>query len=289
MSDVYQTITDKIVTMIEAGADEWRMPWHGEGLRAPRNPLSGTKYRGINVPMLWAAGEERGFSSALWATYRQWAAAGGQVRKGEKAAPVFFWKKVDNAADDADGKPHSHMIARAYSVFAVEQVDGYELAAAEPSAPLSEDQRIAAADGFFGRIGAIVQHGGGRAFYAPSRDLIQMPDFGKFHEPEAYYSTLGHEHVHWTGAPKRCEREFGKRFADNAYAFEELVAELGAAFLCADLGISNEPRPDHAAYIAGWLAVLKSDKRAIFTAGSKAQAAVDYLTAAAGASLAIAA
>lgn len=285
-TDIYETITNKIVAQIEAGAGEWRMPWHGEGLKAPRNPLSGTRYRGINVPLLWAAGEEKGYSSSLWATYKQWQEAGAQVRKGEKSELVFFWKKIDRPAEDAeqggeDGKSKAWFVARAYNVFAVEQVDGFEIKASEPTGELTEDQRIAAADAFFARIGAMVCHGGNKAFYAPSRDLIQMPEFRLFHEPAAYYSTLGHEHVHWTMHPQRCNREFGKRFGDNAYAFEELVAELGAAFLCADLGISNEPRPHHAAYIQNWLTVLKNDKRAIFTAGSKAQTAVDFLTKAA--------
>jgi antirestriction protein ArdC len=124
-----------------------------------------------------------------------------------------------------------------------------------------------------------VRHGGNRAFYTTAGDYIQMPEFGQFDEPHGYYATLAHEHVHWTGAAHRCAREFGKRFGDEAYAFEELVAELGAAFLCADLALSNEPRRDHAAYIASWLRVLQNDKRAIFTAASKAQGAADYLAA----------
>jgi antirestriction protein ArdC len=162
-------------------------------------------------------------------------------------------------------------------VFNAAQVTGFEPNAIATKGDLSELQRINAAERFFGNTGSIVRHGGNRAFYSPGGDFIQMPEFRQFIAADPYYSTLAHEHVHWSGAPQRCAREFGKRFGDNAYAFEELVAELGAAFLCAELGLSNEPRQDHAAYLAGWLRVLQGDKRAIFTAASKAQAAADFL------------
>jgi antirestriction protein ArdC len=291
-SDVYQQITDQIIRMIEEGAGSWRMPWHSataEGLRMPRNPLSGTKYRGLNVALLWSAGQASGHESQLWATYNQWRDAGAQVRKGERSALIFFWKRYEASAGDDGGAVTEdesgrkiRYVARSYNVFAAEQVDGFALA---PVAPVErpEEARVASADAFFAGIGAIVRHGGNRAFYAPSSDHIQMPEFRQFEEPIGYYATLGHEHVHWTGDKRRCAREFGKRFGDQAYAFEELVAELGAAYLCADLGLANEPRPDHAAYIDSWLRVLRNDKRAIFTAGAKAQAAFDYLAERAGA------
>lgn len=298
--DTYQAITDKIVAMIEAGADreDWRMPWHSKagepGLTLPRNPISGTRYRGINVPILWAAAEGKGYSSQQWATYKQWAEAGAQVRKGERSELIFFWKQIAAAEgageDTGEGEGERRrlrFVARAYHVFAREQVDGYMPKPGKPGEPskfdegaadsLDETARIAAAEEFFAAVGAEVRHGGNRAFYVPSADFIQMPEFGQFDDAGAYYATLGHEHVHWTGAKARCDREFGRRFGDEAYAFEELVAELGAAFLCAALGLANEPRRDHARYLASWLRVLKSDARAIFTAGGKSQAAVDWL------------
>ena len=291
--DIYQTITDKIVGLIEAGAGKWRMPWHsreaGAIMARPHNPLSGTRYRGINVALLWAAAEAKGYTSHAWATYNQWQAAGAQVRKGERSELVFFWKRVAVAeGEDDDGEAGEdtrkyRFIARAYNVFAAEQVDGWEPVGEPAAAPegLAETLRIGMADGFFRAVGAKIEHGGNRACYIPAADMIRMPQFADFDEPVAYYATLGHEHVHWTGAEGRCAREFGKRFGDAAYAFEELVAELGAAFLCAELGLANEPRPAHAAYIDTWLDVLRRDKRAIFTAGGKAQAAVEFLVAAA--------
>lgn len=297
MADTYQTVTDSIVRMIENGAGAWRMPWHtaaklgGMPLELPRNPLSGTRYRGINVPLLWASAEHNGFASHHWATYRQYAERGAQVRKGERSTQIVFWKRLEGAAaDDGEnegdsGKPRVRMLARCYSVFNVAQVDGFDIAA--PAAPvddpagLPESERIALAESYFANIGATVRHGGNRAFYTTGGDFIAMPEFRQFDSAPDYYSTLGHEHVHLTGHASRCNREFGKRFGDMAYAFEELVAELGAAFLCAELQISNQPRPDHAAYIDSWLRVLKGDCRAVFTAASKAQAAVDWLNSAA--------
>jgi antirestriction protein ArdC len=284
--DLYQTVTDRIVSMIRHGAGEWRMPWHaasasepGAPVAMPRN-VTGRTYRGVNVPLLWAAAETFAYPSPIWATYRQWQERGAQVRKGEKSTLVIFWKRIEVAANDNDDDDptETRLIARGYALFNAAQVDGFDPKPADGTAKRSEPQRIDAAEAFFRNAGAIVRHDGNRAFYTTAGDYIQMPELQQFAAADRYYSTLAHEHVHWTGAAHRCAREFGRRFGDQAYAFEELVAELGAAFLCADLGMSNEPRPDHAAYIASWLRVLKDDKRAIFTAASKAQAAADYLS-----------
>jgi antirestriction protein ArdC len=170
-------------------------------------------------------------------------------------------------------------------------VDGYDTSkpVKRDIADLSESERIEHAEAFFLATGSTGRHGGNRAYYTTGDDHIQMPEFGQFRDGVSYYAVLGHEHVHWTGHKSRCDREFGKRFGDQAYAFEELVAELGSAFLCAELGLVNEPRQDHAAYLASWLTVLKNDKRAIFTAASKAQAAVDHLNSLQAAELAEAA
>jgi antirestriction protein ArdC len=143
-------------------------------------------------------------------------------------------------------------------------------------------ERIAHAEEFFNRIGADLRHGGNRAFYTFNDDYIQMPPFAAFNDNVSYYSILAHEHTHWTAKESRCDRQLGKRFGDHAYAAEELIAELGAAFTCAHLGLSAEPREDHAQYLASWLKVLKADSRAIFTAASKAQQATDWMISRAG-------
>ena len=285
--DVYASVAAQIVTAIEQGVGTWRMPWHTSGKFAssPINVASRKPYRGINTVCLWAAAQAKGYERGEWATYQQWQERGAQVRKGEKATTVVFWKFA-NRADDTDDiddptpTPGSRLLfTRGYSVFNAAQVDGYN-PPADPEVPGLE--RIRRADVFFQDIGAKVRHGGNQAFYAASTDHIQMPAFQSFRENLGYYATLAHEHTHWTAHSARCDRQLGKRFGDNAYAAEELIAELGAAFTCAHLGFSTEPREDHAQYIQSWLKVLKADKRAIFTAASKAQQACDWLIARAG-------
>jgi len=282
-ADIYQRITDRIAAAIEAGAGEWRMPWHPGGGGAapvlPVNAATGKPYRGVNTIVLWATAQAEGYPSAVWATYRQWAELGAQVRKGETSSPVVFWKisdteEQDDADDRAeDGRP-SRVFARGYAVFNAAQVDGY----AAPALPvLPETERIDHAEAFFAATGIDVRHGGNRAYYRPGEDRVQMPPFEVFRDAVAYYAILAHEATHATGHPSRCARDLKGRFGEEAYAAEELVAELGAAFLCADLALAPEPRPDHAAYVASWLKVLRGDKRAIFTAAAKAQAAADWM------------
>jgi antirestriction protein ArdC len=279
--DVYQTVTAQIINAIEQGAGTWRMPWHTSGKFAcsPVNVTSRKAYRGINTLCLWAAAESKGYESGEWGTYRQWQDRGAQVRKGEKSALVVFWKFANSSAetDDGDDRPATGsrlLFTRGYSVFNAEQVDGYNPPAVT-DAPILE--RIAHAEEFFQAIRGEIRHGGNQAYYSPASDHIQMPPFAAFAESVAYYSTLAHEHTHWTSNAARCDRQLGKRFGDNAYAAEELIAELGAAFTSAHLGLSTEPREDHAQYLQSWLRVLKADKRAIFTAASKAQQACDWM------------
>jgi antirestriction protein ArdC len=201
------------------------------------------------------------------------------VRKGERASIVLYWKQDfrdtnDNDDSEEQEKRAPRFFASGHPVFNADQVEGYErpTASAEP-----EKQRISQAEQFFAAIPAEVRHGGNGAYYCPTTDHVQIPNFEQFKKPVSYYSVLAHELTHWTGAPLRLNRDLSARFGDEAYAMEELVAELGAAFVCADLRLENEPRKDHAAYIASWLKVLKSDRRAIFTAASKAQAANDHM------------
>jgi len=284
--DVYSRVTSQIINAIEAGVSNWRMPWHTSGKFAfsPINVTSKEPYRGINTVCLWAAANAKGYERGEWGTYAQWQERGAQVRKGEKATLVVFWKFANNAAETDDGEDTPRagsrlLFTRGYSVFNAAQVDGYT-AKADDETPI--EQRIQTAEVFFARINARVTHQGNRAFYSPADDTITLPPFGAFFTPMDYYSTRAHETGHWTSAESRCNRELGKRFGDNAYSVEELVAELTAAFTLAHLGLSSEPRQDHAQYIASWLKVLKADKRAIFTAASKAQQAADYLVKASG-------
>jgi antirestriction protein ArdC len=283
MADIYQQVTDQIVAAIEAGAKgEWRMPWHvkaADGDPMPFNVVSKRHYRGVNVLALWSVAKSRGYTSNAWGTYKQWSEKGCQVRKGERCAYVVFWK-FDRVTVKGEGEgeesTRNRAMARGYFVFNADQVDGY---VAQPAAPIIEPERNAYCEAWFKTLGGTVGHGGNRAYYSPSLDAIQIPAFASFVTPGHYYSTLAHEYTHWTSHKSRCDRQLGMRFGDEAYAAEELIAELGAAFTCALLQLDSEPRADHAEYVANWLRVLKGDKRAIFTAASKAQVAIDWLIA----------
>jgi antirestriction protein ArdC len=292
--DVYERVTSQIVNAIEHGVSNWRMPWHTSGKFAfsPINVTSKKPYRGINTVCLWAAAQAKGYERGEWATYPQWQERGAQVRKGEKATLVVFWKFANGSAETQDdGEEHTVsssrlLFTRGYSVFNAAQVDGHT-PKADADTPI--ERRIERAETFFQGINARVVHQGNRAFYSPDTDAITLPPFAAFFTPVDYYSTRAHETGHWTSHAGRCNRELGKRFGDNAYSVEELVAELTAAFTLAHLGLSSEPRPDHAQYIASWLKVLKADKRAIFTAASKAQQAADYIVRESGRTVEVAA
>lgn len=272
--DVYTTVTSQIINAIEQGVGSWRMPWHMDASTA-FSPVSvrGLKpYRGMNTVILWSEATRHGYESALWGTFEAWKEYGGHVRKGAKGTMVCFWHFGN---EDEDG--NKAVFCKPYAVFNYAQTEGVELKNRGKVELKPKWERIQAAEEFFSRTGARITHGGNQAFYSPSEDYVRMPLREQFGKSDGYYSTLGHECGHWTGHASRLSREFGKRFGDNAYAVEELVAELTAAFLMSNLGLSNEPRPDHAQYIASWLRVLKSDRRAIFTAASKAQQAADFL------------
>lgn len=282
--DVHQHITDQIVAAIERGAGEFRLPWHRSAANAmrPVNVASKAAYRGVNVLSLWASADANGYESGVWGTFRQWAAAGACVKKGERASHVVFYREITRGSnDDPDEAPETCLLARASPVFAAEQVDGYAPPAAVPCNSIMK--RNVEVDAFIAATGASIMHGGWRAYYHPVTDSIHLPPRESFcgtatsSAVEAYYATVLHELTHWTGCERRCNRQLGKRFGDGAYAMEELVAELGAAFLCGDLGVTDGPRLDHAQYLDSWLRILKTDKRAIFTAASKASQAVEFL------------
>ncbi|MDZ4375680.1 MAG: zincin-like metallopeptidase domain-containing protein [Phenylobacterium sp.] len=283
-TDLYTRVTNAIVADLEAGVRPWTKPWSAEHLAGRiSRPLrsTGEAYSGINVILLWAEAVARGYAAPIWITFRQALALGGHVRKGEHGSTVVYANTFSRTETGDDGQDVERQVPflKAYTVFNVEQVEGLPAhyhAVAEPK--LGPVQRIAHAESFFAGLGAEIRHGGDQAYYALHPDYVQMPPFECFADPEAYYATLAHESTHWTRHPARLDRDFGrKRWGDEGYAREELVAELGAAFLCADLGIELTPRPDHASYIASWLAVLKDDRRFIFTAAAHAQRAVDLL------------
>ena len=279
-NDIYQRVTDLIVKAIEAGADTYKMPWRTSGgfPHSPINAVSKKPYRGVNVLLLWAIAQDKGYKSGRWATYKQWQELGAQVRKGERSASIVFWKFFDREepSDDESDERKSKQIpmARDYAVFNADQVDGFT--APKEETP-SRAERIEYAEEFFKALGVDAKPGGNRAYYTPATDSIHMPAIEAFREPLFYYSVLSHETTHWTGAQSRLNRDLSGRFGSETYAFEELVAELGAAFLCAALDLPTDPRKDHAPYINSWLKVLKSDKKAIFTAAAKAQQAVDWM------------
>jgi antirestriction protein ArdC len=279
-ADIYARITNEIVTAIEAGAGTYKMPWHHDGSATsrPTNVVSRKTYRGANVIMLWVAAQRAGYTNGLWGTYKQWAQLGGQVRKGERATSIVFWKidrpETAEADEDEPSSERVRFFARGYSVFNLAQVDGYTA----PATPvLPEAERLAHAEAFYSNLRIPTVHGGSEAFYRPSDDTVHVPLFEAFHEPAGYYSVLFHEGIHATAAPHRCDRDLSGRFGSEAYSFEEVIADCGSSLLLADLGIAVHPRPDHAAYIASWLKVLKNDTSAIFTAASKAQAAADWM------------
>ena len=269
--ELYATITAQVVSQIEAGAETWRMPWHAiADAGEPVNAVTRQAYRGSNhlVFGMVAAAAARPWSG-YWATYKQWRSLDAQVRRGERATHGVKWSPVE---DRTTGE--RRLVPFCFAVFNSDQVDGWEA-----PAPIERDtpERIAVADAFFSALGADVRHGGNRAAYVPSGDYILLPDLAQFDRAPDYYATSAHEHAHWSGDGRRLGRDLSGRFGTDAYAAEELVAELSAAFTCARLGISTVPRPDHGAYLATWLRVLRADTSALFHAASKAQAATDYL------------
>ena len=278
-ADVYTRITAEIIAAIERGAGAWRAPWfhNGTSLARPTNVASGRRYRGINTVALWVAAMDHGYADGIWGTYRQWQAAGAQVRKGERAATVVLWKQISSSAptdDNDDEATRRKMFARAFSVFNVAQVDGYE---PPPIEALSESERLAHAEAFIANLGIKTAFGGPDACYRPSTDTGCMPVFEHFRDAASFYGVWLHENGHASGAKHRLDRDLSGRFGSAAYAAEECCVEILSGLILADLGIAHHPRPDHAAYISSWIKVLKDDSRAIFAAASKAQQAADWM------------
>lgn len=283
--DVYTRVTDRIVADLEQGVRTWMKPWNAEHVAGKiTRPLrhNGTPYSGINILMLWSASLAGGFAAPIWMTFKQALELKAHVRKGEKGSLVVYAnsitrKETDGASGDETEREIHFM--KGYTVFNVEQIEGLPAHYyAKPEPRFNPVQRIEHAESFFGNLHADIRHGGTRAYYAQEADYIRMPPFEAFCDAQSYYATLAHESTHWTKHPSRLAREFGrKKWGDEGYAEEELVAEMGSAFLCADLELALTPREDHASYIAHWLTVLKDDKRAIFRAAAHAQRAADFI------------
>lgn len=279
--DLKQDITDKIIELMQAGPAQWQKTWAVAAANGmPVNATTGAPYRGVNILLLWVATAEAGYTTNRWMTYKQAQAVGANVRKGEKSVTCVFFdmiKKKEAQDDEAQFFP----MAKAFHLFNLDQIENLpaELQADEPVTTTKVFEPCGAADDFLVASGAAITHKGGRAFYRPSTDEIYMPPREAFTTPENYYATVLHELTHWTGHASRLDRDFSKtsRFGDESYAFEELVAELGAAFLAGHFGFVASTVEDHASYMASWIKVLKNDKNAIFTAAKHAGAAMDYL------------
>ncbi|CAB4188323.1 COG4227 Antirestriction protein [uncultured Caudovirales phage] len=269
--DMYKSVTDSIISELEKGAIPWVKPWKADG-SADKNFISQKPYQGINRLLLGMSSMAKGYSNPAWATYKQWADSGTSVKTGEKATHIVFFKPV-KSTDKATGKDSNYCVIKGYAVFNVQQTDMDIIPSETPDAPFNpipscEDRII--------KTGASISHGGDAAFYMPSQDRIQLPNKGAFTSECHYYATAFHELSHWTGAKHRLDRNLDNgKYGNPAYAFEELVAEISAAYLCADYKIQGELR--HAGYIQSWLKACKEDSKAIFKAAALAQKATDYI------------
>jgi antirestriction protein ArdC len=283
---LYEEVTAKIIAQLEAGVFPWVQPWTSAaaGIGLPRNAVSGRPYSGINVLILWGAVIESGFASQDWLTFRQALAAGGSVRKGERGQAIFYADRFtpkdehEQGSDDRDTDAvRSIPFLKRFTVFNVAQCDGLPERFTAPPAPLPERQPHEEAEALVAATGADFRIGGAEAFYSPALDIVQVPPQPAFEQQIDYYRTVLHELGHWTGHASRLDRDQRGGFGTPAYAREELCAELASAFLCAVLGIV--PTVRHADYLANWLAVLRSDSRAIFKAASQASKAAEFLLA----------
>jgi antirestriction protein ArdC len=282
--DVYTRITGQIITSLEQGVRPWIKPWNAEHAAGRiTRPLrhNGQSYSGINILMLWASAVEQGFCAPIWMTFKQALEFNAHVRKGEKGSLVVYTNAITKTETDGAGNEVEREIPflKGYTVFNVEQIDGLPEIFHEKIEPkFTPVERNAHAESFFAATGADIRYGGNRAYYTIEGNRIQMPPIEAFTDAESFYATLAHESTHWTRHSSRLDRDFGRKtWGDEGYAREELVAEMGSAFLCADLELTPEVRDDHASYIASWLEVLKHDKKAIVQAASYAQKALDFL------------
>jgi antirestriction protein ArdC len=276
IADLYQSVTADIIKDLEAGSAPWTKPWRNgnTGGILPMNAATKRSYNGINIPILWHAQITRGYKTASWMTYKQVSELGAQVRGGENSTHIVFTKQL-NVKDKVTDEETKIGMLKAFSVFNVAQIDGLQ-----PFEDIGQSEPETRQDGvtaFIAATKADIRIGGDKACYVPTLDFICLPPEAAFKSREHFLATALHECGHWSGHKSRLDRDLKSRFNEKAYAAEELIAELTAAFLCAHLGITGELR--HADYIASWISLLKEDDRAIFTASSRASQAADYLRA----------
>lgn len=278
--DIRQSITDRIIAMLEKGGNEARIRWTKAAQGGfPSNGKSGVAYSGVNVLILWDEAIERGYTSNVWLTYKQAESMGANVRKGEKSVMCAFFEMVKGKESTQSETNQSGFfpMCKPFWLFNLAQIDNLPEALTKPTEKNAKFNPIDAAEKMLAASGALINHGFDGAFYAPSKDQIYLPERECFTTPENYYSVALHELTHWTGHESRLNRQFGKRFGDDAYAFEELVAELGAAFVVGHVGFVDATIEGHASYVENWLKVLKNDKTAIFTASKQASLAYDFI------------
>jgi antirestriction protein ArdC len=275
--DLYTEVSARIIAELERGAAPWIKPWSATPGAMPCNAATNRPYSGSNVVLLWMA-QAAGYRTPRFLTFKQALEAGGHVRKGERGTKVYFVKQLE-IPDGADDEPSTRLVSmlREYTVFNVDQCESLpdSVITGKRMRVRNPDDRDELADEFLRTTGADIREGHGEALYVPSRDFIAMPAFGAFNGADHYYGTAFHELTHWAGHKSRLDRDLKNRFGSRNYAGEELVAELGAAFLCAEFGFDGDLR--HAGYIAHWIELLRADKRAFFTACSQASKAADYL------------
>jgi len=273
-NSIYQEVTDQIISEIEKGAMPWVKPWKADST-CEKNIASKKEYNGINRLILAMMTHFKGYQSPFYGSFKQWQDLGGTVRKGEKGTKIVFYKpvSVEKTNDQGESENFAYSCLKTYYVFNADQVDGIEIAKPEVSprvynpAPALDDRIL--------KTGANIKHGGSSAFFSPMGDFIGMPNRDTFNDDSSYYATVLHELTHWSGAKNRLDRDLSGKFGNSKYAFEELVAELGAAFLCQDYQIQGELR--HAGYIQNWLTCLRENNQAIFKAAALAQKAADYI------------
>jgi len=285
-ADIHQEITDAVVESLEAIRDQygkdhegfaWDKPWIDTANGRPRN-IDGKPYRGINVLLLLIQASKMGYTQNIWGTIKAWNAKGGKIIKGSKSIKITFYREI-KSEDKETGEETKIRFLRTYSVFNIAQVEGVTIQD-DTQTLINTVERDKLIDSFVSQTNAILKDGGNRAYYSPTNDFIGMPKLEQFKSTDGYYSTLLHELTHWTGATKRCNRDLKNKFGSQAYAFEELVAELGSMFLCNKfniLGRDEEQMRNHITYLDSWIKRLKDDKKAIFQASTLAQKAFDFL------------
>lgn len=285
-TDIYQQVTNNIIEALEqVSLENYNAPFARLTAElSPINPITEKDYHGINTLILWLQQQAHGYKSNEWGTFRQWKEKGANVKKGEKSSMIIFYKRVEKK-DEANSNedPEFYNCLKSYCVFNADQVEDYEPTITRETGDFGTVERIAEIEKFITQSGAVIKEDQNRASFVPSRDEINMPPKTLFFDngqsaTENYYAVLLHELTHWTGGKSRLDREqVGHSTDEKKYAFEELIAELGSAFLCSHFRIKQHGRDDHATYIKSWLQALKNDKKFIFKAASQAQKAVDFL------------